>query len=105
MKIHLRPPLLLTPPAPPPRPPRTPAPTKLAAPSRPADGRGIRLAAAPIRPYPRRGMDTTRSSVGYADVEAAARRLAGQATETPLVESAALNARLGGRVLIKPETL
>src|ERR1700733_11437892 len=39
------------------------------------------------------------------DIEAAARRLAGQAVETPLLESPALNERLGGRVLIKAETL
>ena len=40
-----------------------------------------------------------------AAVEAAARRLAGQAIETPLLESHDLNARAGGRVFIKPETL
>jgi threonine dehydratase len=44
-------------------------------------------------------------SVAFADVEAAARRIAGQAVVTPLVESPALNERLGCRVLIKPETL
>lgn len=44
-------------------------------------------------------------SVSLADIEAAAGRLAGVAVETPLIESPALNARLGGRVLIKPETL
>lgn len=44
-------------------------------------------------------------SVTFADVEAAAQRLAGYAVETPLIESPALNARLGLRVLIKPETL
>ena len=44
-------------------------------------------------------------SVTFADIEAAAGRLAGQAVETPLIESPALNERLGGRVLIKPETL
>ena len=43
--------------------------------------------------------------VALADVEAAAGRLAGVALETPLIESPALNARLGARVLIKPETL
>ena len=42
---------------------------------------------------------------GLAEIEAAARRLAGKAVVTPLLESPALNARLGGRVLIKPETL
>jgi threonine dehydratase len=40
-----------------------------------------------------------------ADIEAAAARLAGVAVETPLIESPALNERLGARVLIKPETL
>ena len=44
-------------------------------------------------------------SVTLADIEAAAGRIAGLAVETPLIESPALNARLGGRVLIKPETL
>ncbi|MCA6226006.1 MAG: threonine/serine dehydratase [Phenylobacterium sp.] len=41
----------------------------------------------------------------FADIEAAAKRLAGQAVVTPLIESPALNERLGLRVLIKPETL
>lgn len=41
----------------------------------------------------------------FADVEAAAERLAGKAVMTPLIESAELNARTGGRVLLKPETL
>lgn len=44
-------------------------------------------------------------SVGFADVEAAAARIAGHAVVTPLIESPALNERLGFRVLIKPETL
>lgn len=44
-------------------------------------------------------------SVTFADVEAAAERIAGHAVRTPLVESPALNERVGGRVLIKPETL
>jgi threonine dehydratase len=44
-------------------------------------------------------------NVSFADVEAAADRLKGWAVETPLVESPALNERLGARVLIKPETL
>jgi threonine dehydratase len=39
------------------------------------------------------------------DIEAAARRLAGQAAVTPLMESQSLNERVGGRILIKPETL
>jgi len=44
-------------------------------------------------------------SVTFADVEAAAARLAGQAVVTPLIESPALSKRLGARVLIKLETL
>jgi len=39
------------------------------------------------------------------DVEAAALRIAGHAVQTPLLESLELNARVGGRVLIKPEVL
>ncbi|MDJ0945115.1 MAG: threonine/serine dehydratase [Kiloniellales bacterium] len=42
---------------------------------------------------------------GLAEIEAAARRIAGKAVVTPLLESPALNARLGGRILLKPETL
>jgi threonine dehydratase len=41
----------------------------------------------------------------FADIEAAAGRLAGVAVETPLIESPALNERLSARVLIKAETL
>lgn len=44
-------------------------------------------------------------SVTFADIEAAAGRIAGHAVQTPLVESPALNDRLGLRVLIKPESL
>jgi threonine dehydratase len=44
-------------------------------------------------------------SVTFADIEAAAGRLKGHAVETPLVESPALNERLGARVLLKLETL
>ncbi|WP_304219121.1 threonine/serine dehydratase [Phenylobacterium aquaticum] len=44
-------------------------------------------------------------SVVFADIEAAAGRLKGHAIETQLIESPALNERLGLRVLIKPETL
>jgi threonine dehydratase len=40
-----------------------------------------------------------------ADVEAAARRIAGMAVETPLLESPALNERVGARVFLKPESL
>lgn len=41
----------------------------------------------------------------YADVEAASEVLAGKAIETPLLESPALNVLLGGRILLKAETL
>lgn len=41
----------------------------------------------------------------FADIEAAAERIRGHAVVTPLLENAALNARAGGRVLIKPENL
>ncbi|HEV7383657.1 MAG TPA: threonine/serine dehydratase [Phenylobacterium sp.] len=44
-------------------------------------------------------------SVAFADIEAAAARIKGHAVETPLIESPALNERLGGRVLMKLETL
>jgi threonine dehydratase len=44
-------------------------------------------------------------SVAFADIEAAAARLAGWAVETPLIESPALNERVGARVLLKAETL
>ena len=41
----------------------------------------------------------------YTDVTAAAKRLQGLAVRTPLLESPALNERVGGRVLLKAETL
>lgn len=41
----------------------------------------------------------------FTEVETAAERLAGHAVSTPLLESPALNARCGGRVLLKAETL
>ncbi|MCE3289425.1 MAG: pyridoxal-5-phosphate-dependent protein [Caulobacter sp.] len=44
-------------------------------------------------------------TVTIADIEAAARAIEGLAVATPLVESPALNEALGGRVLLKPETL
>jgi len=44
-------------------------------------------------------------SITFAAIEAAAGRLKGHAVETPLIESPALNERVGLRVLIKPETL
>ena len=45
------------------------------------------------------------STVTFADIQAAAARIEGVAVKTPLIESPALNERLGGRILIKPETL
>lgn len=44
-------------------------------------------------------------SVTLADIQAAADRIRGHALETPLIESPALNARAGVRVLLKAETL
>ncbi len=41
----------------------------------------------------------------FTDVEAAAERLAGHAVATPLLNSPALDRRVGGRVLLKAETL
>ncbi len=41
----------------------------------------------------------------FGDVAEAAERLAGMAVRTPLVESAALNQAIGGRLLIKAEML
>ena len=41
----------------------------------------------------------------FDDVLAAAERIAGRAVETPLLESAALNERVGGRILLKAEPL
>jgi threonine dehydratase len=41
----------------------------------------------------------------FADVQEAAARLDGRAVRTPLIESPALNACAGGRVLLKPEAL
>lgn len=43
--------------------------------------------------------------VSFQDVEAAARRIAGHATVTPLLEFAALNDKLGIRVVVKAEVL
>jgi threonine dehydratase len=48
---------------------------------------------------------TVEPGPAYADIEAAAKRLAGQAVPTPLLSSPALDAELGARILIKPETL
>ena len=43
------------------------------------------------------------STPRFADIEAAAARLAGQAVRTPVLELPALNDRVGGRVLLKPD--
>lgn len=45
------------------------------------------------------------TNVRIADIQAAAARLAGVAVRTPLLESPLLNARLGGRLLVKAEPL
>src|SRR5687768_13637168 len=50
-------------------------------------------------------MDAGNALPTFADVEAAAERLRGVAVRTPLLESEALNERVGGRVLLKPECL
>ncbi|MFD1379250.1 threonine/serine dehydratase [Fodinicurvata halophila] len=41
----------------------------------------------------------------FTDIEAASQRLEGQTVRTPLLENATLNEQLGGRILLKPETL
>jgi threonine dehydratase len=50
-------------------------------------------------------MDAADALPAFADVEAAAERLRGVAVRTPLLESEALNERVGGRVLLKAECL
>lgn len=45
------------------------------------------------------------TEITIAEIEEAARRLAGQAVVTPLLESPLLNERIGGRLLIKAECL
>jgi threonine dehydratase len=49
--------------------------------------------------------ETTTILPNFASIESAARQIAGAAVVTPLLESSALNARLGGRLLIKAEPL
>ncbi|MBB3266536.1 threonine dehydratase [Azospirillum sp. OGB3] len=44
-------------------------------------------------------------AIGHRDIVEAAARLDGVAVHTPLLESALLNERVGGRVLLKPEVL
>jgi threonine dehydratase len=50
-------------------------------------------------------LQSTPFAIAFADVEAAAERLAGKAVATPLLTSPDLDARTGGRVLVKPEPL
>lgn len=47
----------------------------------------------------------TALELGIADIETAARRLAGFASPTPVLESPKLNERMGGRILVKAECL
>ena len=47
----------------------------------------------------------TSTPPSFADIEAAASRLAGHAVATPLLEAPLLNRRLGGRLLVKAECL
>ena len=63
------------------------------------------IAGPKVAPRPAPGYGAPQMTVTVADIEAAAARLAGHAVETPLIESPALNDRLGRRVFIKPETL
>jgi threonine dehydratase len=49
--------------------------------------------------------DSPAPAIVFADVEAAARRLAGKAVVTPLLPVPALEAELGARVFVKPEVL
>ena len=42
-------------------------------------------------------------TASFAGVQDAARQIAGHAVRTPLIESPALNAQVGGRVLLKHE--
>jgi threonine dehydratase len=62
------------------------------------------LLAERLRQY-RHRMEAAVSLPTAADVDAAARRLAGVALRTPLLTSAALDALTGGRVFLKAETL
>ena len=52
-----------------------------------------------------RGMDVPMHTASFAGVQDAARQIAGHAVRTPLIESPALNERVGGRVLLKAENL
>ncbi|MCH9808919.1 MAG: threonine/serine dehydratase [Alphaproteobacteria bacterium] len=49
--------------------------------------------------------ETNPTSISLSEIEMAASRLSGIAMRTPLLESAVLNERTGGRILLKAETL
>ena len=51
------------------------------------------------------GTDWALTPPGFGEIEEAAERLKGQAAVTPLVENQDLNARVGGRLLVKAEML
>ena len=59
----------------------------------------------PKPPLPSMTSSAASDLPGIEHVRAAARRLEGQAVLTPLLESSAVNARLGGRLLVKAEPL
>ena len=60
----------------------------------------------PLASRPQAALDTAMThTASFSGVLDAARQIAGAAVRTPLIESPALNDRLGGRVLIKAETL
>ena len=60
----------------------------------------------PLARRPLAALDTAMThTASFSGVLDAARQIAGVAVRTPLIESPALNDRLGGRVLIKAETL
>lgn len=60
----------------------------------------------PLATRPPAALDATMThTASFAGVLDAARQIAGAAVRTPLIESPALNTHLGGRVLIKAETL
>jgi threonine dehydratase len=50
-------------------------------------------------------MEVTREAVSVADVEDAARRIAGKVRDTPLLPAGELGRRVGARVVLKPENL
>lgn len=60
----------------------------------------------PLATHPPAALDAVMThTASFSGVLDAARQIAGAAVRTPLIESPALNDRLGGRVLIKAETL